>query len=229
MGGALTPHLIITRPEPDGIRFADEVRRVLGTDIPITLAPLMEIEPLPASTDAGGFVFTSTNGVAQAVRIGKSSGRAWCVGDRTAAVATAAGFDATSAKGTAEDLIAMIKADPPDGHIAHVRGEHARGDIGPRLRHAGIDCADVIAYTQAPNPLPQHAIALIEGSDPTIIPLFSPRATALLFDQAVPSPSAHLIAISDAAAAAHKMQIVDRPDGKAMLQAVVAAFRAQLG
>lgn len=228
MGGALTPHLIITRPEPDGNRFADEVHGALGAQIPVTLAPLMQIKPLAASTEAEGFVFTSNNGVAQAQRIGKTSGRAWCVGDRTANAAARAGFDATSAKGTAEDLIAMIKADSPTGPIAHIRGQHARGDIGPRLRHAGIDCQDVIAYTQTPKPLPRHVISLIEGSDPTIIPLFSPRATALLFEQAAPAPSAQLIAISAAAAVGHRMQIADRPDGDAMLQSVIAAIRAQI-
>ncbi len=226
MGDRVQPHLIITRPEPDGTRFATQLRAALGDDVSVTLAPLMQIDPIPAQTDAGGFVFTSTNGVARAVAMNVARGPAWCVGDRTAQAASKAGFDAMSAHGNAQDLIELILSHNPFGPIAHIRGRHARGDIAPRLRAAGIECADIIAYEQSPKPLSQNAIDLIEGADPVIIPLFSPRATELLFDQATPDPAAHLIAISRQAACGRQMQIADRPDGAAMLQATLAAFRA---
>ena len=188
---------------------------------------MQRIVPIEAATKAQGFIFTSTNGVAQAVRmLNAPSGPAWCVGDRTADMARAAGFDAVSADGNAEDLIALLKSVVPTQPIAHIRGKHARGDIGPRLRQAGIDCEDVVAYTQDPLPLTDEAKDRIEGAEPTIIPLFSPRTTALLLDQATPGPNAHMIAISAAAACGKKIQVVSAPTGKAMFDATVATFRA---
>ena len=225
MGGRVGPHLIITRPDPDGTRFADQLRAQLGPDVHVIMAPLMQILPLDVQIDAQGFIFTSTNGVAQAVRLGRMTGPAWCVGDRTTDAATAAGFAAKSAKGTAEDVIALVKSEAPTGRIAHVRGEHARGDVGPRLRAAGIDCVDVIAYTQSPIDLPADVVDLIEGAEPIIIPLFSPRATALLMSQATLGPNVQMVAISRQTAGGHQMQIAETPDGHAMVRATVAAYR----
>ena len=226
MGTRVLPHLIITRPAPDGDRFAGQLRAALGADVPITLAPIMAIAPLDASSDAHGFIFTSSNGVAAAVRMNVARGAAWCVGDRTADMANAAGFDAQSAGGNAEDLIELVKCTAPAIPIAHIRGEHARGDIGPRLRAAGLNCIDVVAYTQTGLMLQPDVIARIEGGNLAIIPLFSPRATKLLMEQVKMGPNVRLIAISEQTAGSHNMIVAAQPNGLAMLAAVIAAFRA---
>lgn len=215
-GAPMQPTLIITRPAPDGAKFAARF-----TDVRVVLSPLQRIDPVDAACSARGVIFTSANGVAQAERLGLISGPAWCVGDRTAQAATDAGFDAMSANGNAEDLLALILSDPPQFRVAHIRGRDARGDIAPRLRAKGIDCVDCIAYQQTPIPLTAEAIAAIEGAERLIIPLFSPRAAALLLDQVKLPDHADLIAISPAVAAVlgdHAI-VADRPDGDAMYNA----------
>tara|TARA_R110002051_G_scaffold38640_4_gene81982 strand:- start:6172 stop:6855 length:684 start_codon:yes stop_codon:yes gene_type:complete len=222
----MKPVLIITRPAPDGDRFATEVAAQI--DVPVVISPLQRIVPIEVECRAQGFVFTSTNGVAQAERLGLTRGPAWCVGDRTMRDAAAAGFDATSAKGNVEDLIAMILQQSPQMELAHIRGREARGDVAHRLSAAGIMCADVIAYDQRPVDLSQEAKIAIEGANRTIIPLFSPRAAALLVSQAKIGPSAVLIAMSAAVAkplSAHRVEVLDTPSGRAMLAAVISACR----
>lgn len=223
MGAMVQGRVIITRPAPDGMRLADQLQ---AEGIPVIVSPLLRIVPMVAKTEAKGFVFTSTNGVVQAQRMDVARGPAWCVGERTAQAALNAGFEAVSANGNAEDLIEIVRTAAPRMPIAHIRGQHARGDIGPRLRHAGINCADVVAYTQEPLKLTAEAKTVIEGANPVIIPLFSPRTTALLFEQATPGPNARLIAISEQAAQGLDMRIARTPDGNAMFDAVLATIRA---
>ena len=225
----MRPVLIITRPDPDGARFAAAVTEAVAVDV--ILSPLMEIVPLDAQCQADEVVFTSTNGVGQAARLGLKSGRAWCVGDRTAEMAREAGFDAVSAQGTVEDLLALILAEGPKAALGHIRGKEARGDLGPRLRANGINCVDVVAYAQVAVPLTDIAKAVIEGADPVIIPLFSPRSADLLIGQVKIGPHVKLLAMSDAVARMLPnvaVEVISRPDGDAMHNAVVAALSACL-
>lgn len=220
--------LIITRPAPDGARFAGFVRDAVNVEI--LLSPLLEIVPLAANCDADEVVFTSTNGVAQAERLGLKRGRAWCVGDRTAQLARQAGFDAISAQGTVEDVLAMILAEAPRGKLAHIRGKEVRGDLGPRLRAAGIDCVDAIAYEQRPLLLRSEAKLLIEGARPVIMPLFSPRSAVLLMEQVVLGPNVAVLAMSAAVAKMlpeNRAVVIDAPTGAAMLAAVTARIRTE--
>ncbi len=218
--------IIITRPIDQATRFADALRRAIGLDAELIIAPLQDIVPLHVVVDARGFVFTSANGVAQAARLSGQRGRAWCVGSRTADAARDAGFDAVNANGTAEDLINLIAQSPPDFPLCHVRGEHASGNISARLTALGVACSDVIAYRQQALQLPDHVRQIIEGAKPCVIPLFSPRSTTILLEQASPAPACTLIAISRAAALGRDMVIADRPDGTAMQNATIAAYRA---
>lgn len=214
----MQPTLIITRPAPDGARFA-----AAFSDVNVILSPLQKIVPISTDCDAKGLIFTSTNGVTQATRLGLSCGPAWCVGDRTAQVANDAGFSAISANGNVEDLLRLILADPPEIPIAHIRGREARGDLTPRLRAAGVACSDCIAYEQMPLPLTENAHAAIKGAERVIIPLFSPRAAHLLLDQLNLPAGIILIAISQTVAGAlgdRPVMVANRPDGAAMEQAV---------
>ena len=223
-GPEMKPVLIVTRPAPDGARFANEVGAQL--DVPILISPLQTIVPIEAECHAQGFVFTSTNGVAQAERLGLASGPAWCVGDRTMREAEIAGFDAKSAHGNVEDLIAMILMQNPRMELAHIRGREARGDVAHRLSAAGVACADVIAYDQRPVDLSQEAKVAIEGANPAIIPLFSPRAAALLVKQVKIGPNAVLIVMSAAVAkplSSYRVEVLNAPSGHTMLEAVIAA------
>ncbi len=218
----MKPVLINTRPAPDGARFAALVRAQV--DVAVVASPVLEIVPLDAVCPQVTPIFTSTNGVAQAARLGLSGGPAWCVGDRTAEVAREIGFEAISAHGTVEDLLRLILARDQSGPLVHVRGKEARGDLGPRLRAAGRDCADVIAYEQRPLAVSQVARAHIEGAELVIIPLFSPRSAALLCSDVVIGPNAIVLAMSNAVAkevAGAPVQVIDAPTGDAMLAATI--------
>jgi len=222
----MTPVLIITRPAPDGARFAALVQEAVAVDV--ILAPLMEIVPVDADCVADEVIFTSTNGVAQAARLGLHSGRAWCVGDRTTAMAQAAGFDAVSAQGTVEDLLTMILAAGPTGNLAHVRGKEARGNLAARLRTSGVQCRDVIAYEQRAVALTQETKKRIEGAEPTIVPLFSPRTAGLLIEQVTIGTGTVILAMSPAVAKAvpcGDVHVIAAPTGEAMLAATIAQCR----
>ena len=215
----MQPTLIITRPAPDGARFAAAI-----SGARVLLSPLQRIDPVEADCSAKGVIFTSTNGVVQAERLGLKSGLAWCVGDRTTQAAQAAGFDAVSASGDVENLLKLILIDPPAFSVAHIRGRDARGYLAPRLRAAGVDCADCIAYSQTPIPMTTEAMrAIEEGAEPVIIPLFSPRAAALLIDQVSLGANVTLIAISKTVMSVlgdRPAILANRTNGRAILKAI---------
>ncbi len=222
----MKPVLIITRPAPDGDRFASEV--AAHVDVSIIVSPLQKIVPVEVMCGAGAVVFTSSNGVAQAVRMGLTGARAWCVGERTAQLAQDAGFDAVSAGGNAEDLIKLILTQKPLENLTHIRGREARGDIAPRLTASGVPCADLIAYEQETLSLSEAAKAATQGVSPAIIPLFSPRAAMLFLEQVSVGPHSKFIVMSKAVAdcmGGLRVQVLDEPNGDAMLAAVIAACR----
>ncbi len=177
------PAFLLTRPEPQGSAFADLLRARLGPDLRILSSPLLMPQILPPDLPGGDFagvIFTSQAGVAAARGLRGLPRRAWCVGERTAAAARDAGFDAVSAKGAADDLVALLLAKPPQGRLLHLRGRDSRGQVAARLTAAGLETAEAVVYAQIEQPLSPDAGALIRGDDPVIAPLFSPR-TARIF------------------------------------------------
>ncbi|MBU0860557.1 MAG: uroporphyrinogen-III synthase, partial [Alphaproteobacteria bacterium] len=110
----MQPILIITRPDPAGTLFAQDVQRVMRKAVPIINAPALRIVPISYDMpDASHVIFTSARAVAQAP-IGTGL-TAWCVGGATAAAADAKGYDVRSADGDADALVAMITAHHPAG------------------------------------------------------------------------------------------------------------------
>lgn len=224
--------VLVTRPRDDGEAFAAALLARLGARVRPVLAPLIAPRylspPLPAG-DFAAVVFTSAQAVEGARRLAVTLPRpAWCVGRKTAAAATAAGFKATSADGAAEDLLKLILSKPPDGRLLYLRGSDTRGNLLERLIASGVhtDCA--IVYTQEPQPLTQEALGLLRTPRPVLVPLFSPR-TAGLFRAALPPDrhaSLHIAAISISVADAladlprAALAIALRPDARAMLDAV---------
>lgn len=231
--------LLLTRPTAQGDRFAALLEaRKPGWFDPI-LTPLMD--PVFLSTeipDTGwsSVIFTSETGVEAAIRLANGGQilprLAWCVGNRTAEVARSAGFDALSAQGDAEALIARILASDDHGPLLHLRGRDARGDIAPRLASQGRPAHAAIVYAQEPQPLSATALAALTGSDPVLVPLFSPRSAALLAEQGPFLAPLWIVAISDATArsagslAPQRLQIAERPDSDAMASAVETIVNA---
>jgi len=231
-GAPVLPPLLLTRPAAQGDRFAAMVRARFGPDLPILVSPLIVPEflapPLPA--DPRGLIFTSETGVEGFARLWQGGSRpAWCVGDRTAAAADAAGFDARSAAGDAAALVAMLRAEAPPGLLLHARGRDSRGDVAGTLARQGLSVAEAIVYAQLEQPLSEAARTLLRGTAPVAVPLFSPR-TAGLFAAALKADRLEapvwIAALSPAVAEAagvgrpSRLAVARRPDAAAMVEAL---------
>ena len=91
------PTVLLTRPETQSLRFAADLRRRFGP-VSVVLSPVLRIVPrrgpVPLA-DVAAVVLTSENGARALAAAADVAGmRAYCVGDRTAKVATAAGMRA---------------------------------------------------------------------------------------------------------------------------------------
>lgn len=178
------PLIVLTRPQAQSERFAQMCREALGPEQQIILSPLLKIEMLPFQADVTqyrGLIFTSENGVRAFSQTHDAPDMpAYCVGERTAKAARAAGFEAISADGSASDLVAMINAADETGPFLHVRGTHTRGEIASGV---AVQVEQIVAYRQTALSLTGEAISALQGSDKVILPLFSPRTAQLLFEQ----------------------------------------------
>ncbi len=195
----------------------------------ITISPLMAPVFLPAVLpDAryAALIFSSETGVdAYAARRERIAAMAFCVGDRTAEAAQKLGLRVMSAGGDADAMIALILRHPPDGPLLHLRGKDSRAEVAARLSAEGMQTTEVIVYEQRPNALRPAAQKLLGGTQPVIVPLFSPRS-ALLFCATAPRAPLRIAAMSIAVAQAidprlnAQVVVAARPAGDAMLAAV---------
>ena len=220
------PILVLTRPAAQSQRFAAQFAARFGEDWPVLIAPLQQIVPLhPEIPIARELIFTSENAVAPLVALSPAQGRrAWCVGGRTAEAAAGAGFEAIAGAGDGAALAAMIVAAKPTGPLLHAHGEHQAFDISAALNSAGIEANTAQVYAQQAQPLTEAAAALLAGTSPLVVPLFSPRS-ARLFAEAAKNACAPLqiAAISAATAgpcaalAPERIETAARPDAESML------------
>lgn len=197
----------------------------------MVIAPVVEIVPTGAPVDFEGVaavIFTSPSAVLSGLAPGRPL-RAWCVGDRTAAVARAAGFEAVSVGGAADDLVSALLAAGERGPCLHLRGAESRGEVAGRLALAGVPCRELVVYTQQDVPLTSAADAVLRGAQPVLLALFSPnsaaRLSAELAGREVRAPLL-LAAMSPAVAAAWRgppplrTVVAERPDSRAMVAAL---------
>ncbi len=228
--------MLITRPEPGASQFAAAVRARYGGQAHMLFSPVMEIEQngtVPDLTGIRTLVFTSQNGVfGYAAGTDRRDIPCYTVGDTTAEAAESAGIQAISARGAAEDLLALMFADGVRGPVLHLRGEHAAADVAGALREAGIEARDAVLYKQRPRALNDTARQALLGACPVILPLFSPRSARLVIADTVPTCPLVPLAISDAAVAAlpaplaRAALVAARPDGEAMLAGLADALAA---
>lgn len=235
------PPILLTRPAAQAARFADLLRQRLGETVVVTsplLAPEFLVPDLP-EMPVRGLIFTSETGVEGFLRLPDAASLAqvpvWCVGDQTARVAREAGLAARSASGDAAALLAAIIAAGDKGPLLHLCGQDTRGDLAARLTGAGISTTVATVYAQQPQPLTPAALALLRGSTPVVVPLFSPRTAAVFAAAAgtiAPLAPLWIAAFSPAVAGAVPQQISTRlrisatPDAAAMVNAVVALIAA---
>jgi uroporphyrinogen-III synthase len=224
--------VLLTRPRADGESFASALGQRFGTRLRAVLAPLLAPRFIKAHIPAvnySGVVFTSAHAVEGARRLGVTlPRRAWCVGGKTAAVATASGFQAVSADGDATDLAKLILESPKLGRILYLRGVDTRGKLLETLQEFGIFTDVAIVYAQVEQPLTAEALTLLSASNDVVVPLFSPR-TATLFGAALPADlhaKLHIAAMSEAVAAplsglsCAQLRVASHPDAASMLDAV---------
>ena len=228
-GAPMTPTLIVTRPSAQSARFAADVKAAWGRPLHVLISPLLRIEPLPvAKPKADALIFTSANGVKAAMALRLPRGLvAWCVGEKTAALAKEAGFAPKTGPGDADGLVHDLIRAHPTGRIAHIRGTHTRGDVVARLKAAGLDCFDVVAYDQLECPLTSEVVSALNGVNPVILPLFSPRTCTILKKQGPYAAPLCVVAMSEAVKNAidpvdhWQVSVAVRPDTDAMMAAVL--------
>jgi uroporphyrinogen-III synthase len=97
----------------------------------------------------------------------------------------------------------------------------------------GYGCEDRQVYSQIARPLSDDARIALEGEDPAVLPLFSPRSARLIGGGiAKPGSRLHVIGMSDAIATAWHdatgtpAKVAHAPTGDAMVRAIVAALRS---
>ena len=231
------PTLLLTRPAPQSQRFAQQLCALLG-NVEIVVSPLMQtafLHPVVPELPFQAVIFTSETGVQAALTLKhRLPSRAFCVGNRTADAARAAGFAAASAEGEVEALAAMILASGIQGPLLHLRGADSAGDLAGVLTKRGLETHFLTVYSQDPMALTDRAADLFQRDQPILIPIFSPRSARLLAQQRPVATVAPLwiVAISKPAAAAAEalsptfMTIAAHPDGENMLHAVTEAYKS---
>jgi len=226
----MTPALLLTRPRPEAERFL----RALPRPPDVLVSPLIEIVPVPVSLpgDVAGLILTSANGVRAAAALDLPPGLpAWCVGQRTTAAATAAGFRATYAGPDAEGLVRHLVAAKPQAPLLHLHGRHTRGEIAARLGAAGQQVETRIAYDQIARPLTDAARARLARPDPVVAPLFSPRTATLLAQEGPFAAPLTVAALSPAVAEAAQalspraLLIAPRPDAASLAELTTRALQ----
>ncbi|HSF63408.1 MAG TPA: uroporphyrinogen-III synthase [Paracoccaceae bacterium] len=233
------PRFLMTRPAVQGARFAADLRAAFP-GARVTHSPLMAPEFRVPDLPEGGFaalVLTSETAVQGFRRLSAEMRAAlprmaWCVGDRTARAARAAGLRAWSAQGDAGALVALVQGARPEGRLLYLHGADLRGDVAERLSSAGIETFSALIYDQRPQPLTPAARRLLAGRAPVIVPLFSPRTADLLAAQAPLRAPLWVAALSPAVAQAaaalrpERMATAERPDAPALIAAIGALIAA---
>ena len=177
-------HVLLTRPRPQAERFAQTLNLAYRDRIRVVISPILTIRPTnsPVSlAGVAGVILSSENAARALAEVADISGlRAYCVGDRTARIATELGMQAISAQGTAADLITLVRNTHGMGELLHAHGAHVRGDIAANLNAHGLKTRSQVIYDQIETSLDEGALTLLRGEDPVICPLFSPRSALLL-------------------------------------------------
>lgn len=225
------PPLLLTRPVSASARFAAAFRAQFGADWPIVLSPLMETlwkSPVIDLYGVTALIFSSENAVNGYCRLQTGRNlRAWCVGARTAETARLAGFDAVEGPGDAAGLADIILRVDEGGRMLWPRGRQVAFDIADRLNRAGKETVSVTVYDQQTLMPTSAARTLMAGSDPVLLPLFSPQSAALVqaafADHRAPLWVAALsLSIAKACAPldARRLSVAAHPDSESLLAAL---------
>ena len=226
--------ILLTRPAAQSMRFADALRARVP-DVAVVISPLIVPEYLTAgipNRDWAALILSSETAAKAARRIAADGtalpSRAFCVGAQTARVARQAGFDAVSADGDGQALVALIRAQMIAGPLLYLSGRETRFDLANTLSEGGLETISVVVYAQNIQPLSDEATAVLLKQARVIAPVFSPRTGTILSQELARIGAmavVDVVAISLAAGAAFSPGNVTtalHPDAPSMVQAVVA-------
>ena len=235
--------MLVTRPEPDA---SETAARLNALDIETVIDPLLMSQTLPTSLPpADGFAalaVTSANALRALRDRGELSGYVglplYAVGDRTAETARRLGFgNVTSARGSANDLVALLAEAGLKGPILYPAARQQAGDLGKALAPHGIMVITAPVYDMVPSTgLRDTPIAAI-ASGAISAALFYSRRTAETFATlatGLPDRSRlGMLCLSETVAAplvaAHfvRVALADHPSEEAMLGLALSFARDQ--
>jgi uroporphyrinogen-III synthase len=194
----------MTRPRPDSERFFKNLPESVSARLKTVYSPLIKIGHLNDQivlSDMAGVIFSSANSVeAVARQIRFADIPCYCVGEATTRLATEHGWQATCMGATSDGLVQTMIDRRVIGPLLHLSGAHARGDIAERLTAAGCQTRRQIVYDQQTQLLSTEACDHLNGEEPVIVPLFSPRTAQCFADQWAATAPVHAIALSAAVA-----------------------------
>lgn len=226
------PTVLLTRPAAQSARFGvDLAARFPG--IRVVTSPLMAPEfrrPALPERHWGGLIFTSETAVLSARRLAADGyalpRRAFCIGDQTARVARAEGFDAVSAQGDGQALVQLIQSSQVCGPLLYLHGAEVRMDVGSALNAAGFETVSAVGYIQRAQRFTAEVVTLLRRTDPLLVPLFSSRTDMIFSREFVRvSGTAPLLVAAISADVGLELvaagrRVAERPDAAAMLEAM---------
>lgn len=228
----MTATLVITRPAAQADRFAALCRGLIGPDLPVLIAPVVDIKAEPLSVELAQFdwLIVTSQAAIQSLTWPENLPRLpiWAVGPRTAEAARAAGFVAHDGGGDAAALIATIIAARPSGRLLHLHGAETRGRVAEHLRAAGLSVTACVAYRQNDVSLAPKALRVLHGVGPIILPIFSARSAQRLLAY-YPTAPCRVVAISEAVAGVWpdtygEITITGAPTAISMAQSIAALY-----
>lgn len=176
--------VLLTRPRPDSEILAAELG---DRGIDCLIAPALEIEeehgpPLDLARVQAALVTSGNGARALARRTGRRDMPVLAVGERTAGVLRAAGFEHVhSADGNAADLAALAtgRLDPAAGPVLLARGRDVAADLAGVLARHGFAVEEAVLYRARPaKGLPEAVRAALAGGEVDAALFFSPRSAA---------------------------------------------------
>lgn len=245
--------VLVTRPLPDAETSAADLR---ARGFEAVVAPMLRFEPFGFAEEAegsyGGIVVSSANAVRAVEQQLASSPLLklplFAVGERTAAVARAAGFSKVlSADGDAANLrdlvveTAKAKKLKKKSPLLYLAGEEISRDLAGELRERGFEVVTHIAYRMVPaRSLPGEAVDGIATGRIEAVLHYS-RRSARAFVEAARAGGVEISALAlpqcclSAAVAeivreagATQVTVAARPDENALFEALKRALPARL-
>ena len=173
--------LLLTRPLAQSKGFVNLFEGVSQpSPIHICISPLFEIifqGPLPDMSPYRSLIFTSSNGVRAFSQLKPSSILpSFTVGKVTAETAISVGLPAQMLGLDVQDFTEAILSLKPETPCLHLRGDITPSALATQLSNAGLATDEAIVYRQRGLPLTKEAQQILLGTDPVIVPLFSPRS-----------------------------------------------------